>query len=312
MGGSGGGGSGGGSYFPRTPEKNVESLTRRAQEQAERDRGDAEANQTLLSLLSQYNERDTDVVAERLESLLDSIGSGIEVEKILFGGSVAKHTYVDGLSDVDALVVLDDTETDSPSEVRSAFRSLLERRLPMRRIEGIREGDLAVTVTYTDGMEIQLLPAVRSGQDLAIAESSGERWSHVRPRAFQERLRAVNQAQSSAVVPTIKLAKSAIANLPDDRRLSGYHVEALAVEVFRDYQGRKTPVAMLRHFVAEAAERVRTPIPDPTGQSRSVDEYLGPVGSTARKLVSDSLATLSRQLRAARTAERWKELIDGE
>jgi hypothetical protein len=182
----------------------------------------------------------------------------------------------------------------------------------MTRVESIEEGVLAVTITYRDGMQLQLLPAKRVGDTVAIASASGQRWSRIEPATFRKALTAVNQSQAGAVIPAIKLAKSVIANLPADRQLSGYHVEALAVEAFQAYDGRKTPSAMLKHFFAAASDRVRTPIADVTGQSRAVDAYLGEAESTQRKLVSDTLATVSRQLQSADSPERWRALVIGE
>ena len=48
---------------------------------------------------------------------------------------------------------------------------------------------------------------------------------------FADTLTAANKACSGKVVPTIKLAKVLLSDLPDGRRPSGYHLENLAVEV---------------------------------------------------------------------------------
>ena len=308
------GSSGSGGFLPqKPPSAQIDSLVKKAQEQAARDKGEAAANQELLDLLAAFNDRDVDSIRERIEAVGESLGSEVEVDAIVFGGSVAKHTYVDGLSDIDALVILEASGgAEAPADLKALFHDLLERKLPMGQVETIREGDLAVTVEYRDGMELQLLPAKRSGDQVAISDMTGRAWSHINPTAFTRALTEINQAQAGAVVPTVKLAKSMIANFPEDRRLTGYHAEALAVEVFQGYDGRKTPVAMLRHFFKAAADRVRSPMQDPTGQSATVDGYLGPSGSTKRKVVSDTLATMARALQSASSADRWRQLVTGE
>jgi len=58
-------------------------------------------------------------------------------------------------------------------------------------------------------------------------------------------------------------------------RMKGYHVEALAVEAFTGYQGRLSRADMLIHLCRTAADRVRAPIPETTGQSDYVDPHLG-------------------------------------
>ena len=81
----------------------------------------------------------------------------------MFGGSVTKHIYVDGLSDIDCLLVVNDTSLEhaGPKNTLVAVKNILSARL-MGRAEVVA-GRLAVTVQYGDGMEIQLLPAIRSG-----------------------------------------------------------------------------------------------------------------------------------------------------
>ena len=98
------------------------------------------------------------------------------MERLLFGGSVAKRTYVDGLSDVDALVLLegDSLKEMSPEEVRRDFAESLRRALPQGNVQEIREGAIAVTIEYNDGTEIQLLPAVRTADGISISSPDGK------------------------------------------------------------------------------------------------------------------------------------------
>ena len=89
-------------------------------------------------------------------------------------------------------------------------------------------------------------------------------------------------------MPTIKLAK-AIADCyvrRPSRKIAGYHIESLAIEAFRDYQGPLDSKAMLRHLFGNSIRAVLTPIADSTGQSSYVDEYLGPANSRRRRRVS--------------------------
>ena len=159
------GGSGGtGSYFSVGDAKALEQQARRRLEQS---RLDAAVNSLLQHELTDINDRDTDLTNERLEAIEQALGSKIgEVERLLFGGSVAKHTFVNGLSDIDALVEITEEGISerSPAEVGSGFATALKQALPQGDVEDIRLGRLAVTVRYLDGTEIQLLPAIRVGR----------------------------------------------------------------------------------------------------------------------------------------------------
>ena len=304
------GGSGGtGSYFSARDAKALEVQARRRLEQS---RLDSTVNALLQHELTGINDRDTDLTNERLESIEQALGSRIgEVERLLFGGSVAKHTFVNGLSDIDALVEIaeEGVSQRSPDEVKDNFATALKQTLPQGDVEEIRQGRMAVTVKYLDGTEIQLLPAIRVGDELAVSSWDSKSWMSIRPRNFARSLTTTNQSQGGAVIPAIKVAKAIFANKLGDDGPSGYHVEALAVEAFQRYSGPKTPKAMATHLVRSASERVLRPIRDITGQSRYVDESLGEGNSVPRRALSRRLGGLARTMENTQSIEDWQGLI---
>ena len=270
---------------------------------------DTAINTRLADLLAQYNDRDVDLVRSRLEDMQDALKDALETTiDLRFGGSVAKHTYVDGLSDVDSLAVLRDPNLDSLSaeQVLDSFAETLKRELGYE--VHVSEGQLAVTVVYPDNMKIQLLPAVKTATGVRIPAGFGNGWSSViRPQAFAARLTELNQANAGRVIPVIKLAKAALSNLPDDIRPSGYHLESLAIEAFRQYNGPKSYKAMLQHFFQTSSEQVRFPIRDNTGQSVLVDQDLGEANSRRRQNLS---GVMDRTARRMSNADRSGSLDD--
>jgi hypothetical protein len=69
---------------------------------------------------------------------------------------------------------------------------------------------------------------------------------------------------------------------------------------------------MLQHFFASAPRLVREPMRDPTGQSRFVDDHLGPSNSVERLTIADSLDRIGRRLRnadGAQSLEQWRDLF---
>jgi hypothetical protein len=272
---------------------------------------ETESSEIINSLLGELNNRDAEGINANLENIRQAIADEIEgTIDLRFGGSVAKHTYVDGLSDIDTLVLLNKSELKgkSPREVKEYFLAQLRNHLP----DGtpIDSGALAVTVTL-GGIDVQLLPAIKYRSGFRIADPSGEKWSVIHPRRFSTLLTEVNQKVGN-VVPTIKLAKSIIADFPDSRRLNGYHIETLAVQIFREYTGPKTTKAMLKHYFAEATSLVTKPVSDITGQSVNVDEYLGAKGSKKRQTISDSLSQVARRMEKADNAhslQEWKSIF---
>lgn len=210
------------------------------------------------------------------------------------------------------MIILNKSELQglSPIEVKDYFYERLKQRLTNTEI---KQGKLAVTVKFKDA-EIQLLPAIRADNSLKIADTSGKQWANIKPEKFATLLTSVNKELNNKVVPTIKLVKSVISTLPENRQLSGYHVESLAVEIFKLYDGERNTKAMLKHFFNQAQNLVLSPIKDRTGQSIHVDDYLGQENSLQRKIVSDAIGRIGRKFKnadGAQSLEQWQSILGG-
>ena len=304
------GGSGGGGFIPPTSETLQKKIEKARKEERERLEGDV--NRFLQNLISKLSDRDAEATQQKLSEIAEKIADVAEIEQILFGGSVAKHTYVDGLSDVDALVILDEPNLKgkSPQAMINALPKTLNDNLARDKVQSIEKGKLAVTIRYRDGSEIQLLPAMRSGAKVHIADASGTGWKETMPRVFQRTLSRSNERFNQSLIPAIKLMKSITADFPKQKQITGYHVESLAVDAVRSYTGPKTPRALLVHLLGHASNRVLRPIQDVTGQSRIVDSDLGRAGSPKRRNISQALAGVKRRLEAATSVAQWKALFE--
>lgn len=308
-----GGGGGGGAFVNRSPDE-LRHLVRQAEDKTAVAAFEAEVASTLGSLLGGYNARDVETARERLDAVKADLQGSIEGSfDQLFGGSVAKHTYVDGLSDIDSLVLINDSALHgkSPQQALTRIEQILKRKL--RGQAEVSHGRMAVTIDYGDGMIIQLLPAVRAKDGrVHVPSSRRDGWSKINPVAFQEALTRRNNECGSKLVPTIKLAKAVVGQLPEAQRLSGYHMESLGIAAFRNYKGDKTTTAMLPTFFERARELVLSPIKDSTGQSVHVDGYLGPANSEERQAASHVLGRLARRMRnatAAGSTAQWRALF---
>jgi hypothetical protein len=254
------------------------------------------------------------LVSDRLTDIKGALGEEVNGSlDQLFGGSVAKHTYVDGLSDIDSLVFVNDTslEGKDPQAVLGKMERIIRQSLKGEAEVG--HGRMAVTVAYQDGMVIQLLPAVKTdGVHVHVPSSRTDGWSKINPVAFQQVLTKRNEQCAGKLIPTIKLAKAINGQLPEGQRLSGYHMESLAIAAFRDYKGTKTTTAMLPAFFERAKELVLSPIRDKSGQSVHVDAYLGAANSEARQTMSHVFGRLERRMRnatAASSTDQWEAMF---
>ena len=306
------GGSGGGGYFRSDPNDIVKKL-RESEAQTENTKYEAEVADLLGSFLTKFNQRDHEAISRHIAEIARVLEKDIEgTVDLLYGGSVAKHTYVDGLSDIDSLVILDSCELaeQSPELVKKYFAERLKERFPKTEVT---EGRLSVTVHFSDA-EIQLLPGVSCERHVKIADKTGQEWSQIRPKDFTSVLSKTNQQKGGKVIPVIKLAKAVIATLPDKHQISGYHAESLAVKIFSNFKGDLRPKTMLEHYFREASKFVRQPLRDRTGQSVHVDDYLGVQNSLERKIVSDAFSRVSRRMDNADNAgslDEWVKLFGG-
>jgi hypothetical protein len=242
--------------------------------------------------------KDTELVRERLDSAKDALQDETESSfDTLFGGSVAKHTYVDGLSDIDTLLVINGSkfEDHTPPTILERVRVILQDSLAKDVV--VDHGKMAVSITYPDGMVIQLLPALRTEEGLKVPSAQHEGWSDIDPNGFRQALTYHNDACGGKLVPTVKLAKAVIANMPEQYRLTGYHVESLAIAAFKGYEGKKTTETMLPLLFERAKSLVLAPIQDSTGQSVHVDGYLGAEHSALRQNVSHLLGRIAKRMR---------------
>jgi hypothetical protein len=304
-------GGGGSRWLGPSDADTLRVRLRQAESETKNDLYDAAVEKAIGEALAEFNDRDLEGIGEILQSVVKELGDEFEMAVDLrFGGSVSKNTYVNGLSDVDALVLLHqkDITGKSPAKIRALFADCLRARFGRDKV---REGHLAVTLSTGD-QEIQLLPAVKKGDGYKIASTRGKEWSTIRPRAFLDQLTHANRLMNAKLVPTIKIAKAIIAKLPERRQLTGYHTEVLAVNIFRGYAGPKTTKNMLRYLFDRLPNAVRTPRRDVTGQSLYLDDYLGSRDSPQRRVTADAIDRVARTIRKADGAQSvgmWRELL---
>ena len=152
-------------------------------------------NQWCEELLATYTRSNQQAVAGYLENLRNSLrNAGNHTVQTMFGGSVRRGTDVAGLSDVDALLIVNDSSLENrpPEEVIAYVRDVIERQLSFGIFNTVSAGNLAVTVKQYDGTEIQILPAIRTASGgIRIAEPGSTGWSKVaHPERFAEELSA--------------------------------------------------------------------------------------------------------------------------
>src|SRR5688500_11974232 len=97
------GGSGGSFFHESSSAPEDISKKIREQEVSSKDNAfEAEVAGLMRELLANVNDRDSETLQAHLQTIKDALDLGIDGSiDLRYGGSVSKHTYVDGLSDID-------------------------------------------------------------------------------------------------------------------------------------------------------------------------------------------------------------------
>lgn len=270
-------------------------------------------NNYLNEVLTHINQRDTEKINQRKEEILRILKAEFEeVVDLTTGGSYSRYTYVNGLSDVDILIDLGNysasgiTGKENSEIILQYVADRLEQRYPRTEM---KVGKMAVTLKFSDGIEIQVIPAFRhySGHKIPDPDSSG--WISTYPKKFAEDITELNKKTGGKVKPVIKLTKYMLAN--NNIEVRSYHLENLAIEAYKNYTGSQTPYEMLIHLMNQSKTRVLRGMDDPSGQFERIDAHLGPRGSLKRQQLSRELRNLEARLKNAKSAEECKKIVEG-
>ncbi|KIL13614.1 CBASS oligonucleotide cyclase [Bacillus sp. FSL M8-0266] len=303
-----------GSSWNSIPSKTLSELEAEREDQVEQQRFESELNEFIRELFLNINDRDVEGIRNHLDTLKLAIEKELEGSvQMIFGGSINKNTYISGISDVDMLVQINDKNLSGakPFEVMKTIKDKINKRLPNTEVT---IGNLALTVKFSSGHEIQLLPSIKTSTGYKIAKANDNSWSNViKPKNFAEKLTRVNQENGNKIVPLIKIIKKINSTLPQNKQLSGYHIESLAIDAFKNNnQAPRSYKGLVEYFYQHAEKAVLNPIRDSTGQSIHVDTYLGEVKSSKRREVSKVLnRVLSRIERANKSysIDEWKKIL---
>lgn len=259
----------------------------------------------LQEKLVEINAHDYNAINRHKKLIEDKLKNEFEVENVRFGGSHSTHTDVKNLSDIDMLADLGNFTADKSSDqVINDFANAIRERLPNTTISS---GVMAVTVEFSDGLQVQVLPAFRYRDGYRIPDPNGKGWISTYPNRFSRELTSINQKQSRQVVPTIKLIKSICD--ANNVKVSSYHVSNMAVNVFKHYAGPMTQQKMLQHFFNKAKSLCLRPTVDPSGQTQYID---GDLSSSERKRMAGNFAHIENKIRKATESpslDKWKDIF---
>lgn len=236
----------------------------------------------------QYRNEAADLINEEIDGPVD----------IVYAGSVAKGTYVEGVSDVDIHVRVNGTslEGKSPAEVKAYIRQQLAKS---PNVKTTTETSKTVTATYKDGTEMQFVPVIRTKNGYRVA--NGNRWSNVvYEDCFRRDFQRTNKKCGGRLTTLVRNLKKDNAKRPKSQQMSGHHIEAMANRIFKQAPASKTRSlkSMSEYYHRHASRHIRHRMRDITGQSDYVDKRsLGGPDSSSRRVLSRRFSARADRLR---------------
>lgn len=218
------------------------AIARSLEQTRQRDEA-TELARVFADTLDEINQFDTEALQRHRDTVCDALGTEFDVYDVHGGGSRTRRTYVNGLSDVDFLLDLGPYSSsslpnkDDPATVLNAMVERLGRRLPGTDIS---TGRMAVTIRFSDGHELQVLPAFRYHSGYRVPDPQGSGWVVTRPRRFAELLRARNAEVGGKLLRTIKLGKLICGEAGVD--IKSYHLENIALKAFSNTIPAPAPI----------------------------------------------------------------------
>lgn len=219
--------------------------------------------------------------------------------KVELAGSAEKDTFNEGISDIDLRAVTDNgTLLGLPPRV--AKKLILKQIASIDEKTKPRLGHQTVTISKK-GHDYQIIPVVKSKGTTYVPSEDGRYWKAVDLHAFDRELHKLNKRTGGRFCEAVRFVKI-LSNqyMPKQFRLSGYHIETMALEILRNCPSSMDRTKMVDTILNSIPSRVRYYSPDITGETKAVDHDLGSSYNNNRKYISKHYRNLRDIFRQCR------------
>jgi hypothetical protein len=211
-----------------------------------------------------------------LEECTDSCRRVFANCEFSISGSLWKHTFAFGVSDIDVLCAFNSREL-SPNHVVSRLASAFSStRTP------IIAHQTHVTLPSPFGVTIDIVPVVVDSGEIALIHSSGGRWVRARPELFATVLQQANLSSQNTLKPSIRVLKSLLSRCSSAPLLKGHHIEAICVHAASEFAGTFKITTLLEFILSQLPRLANLHFVDTSGQLQFIDDYLGASDSDER------------------------------
>lgn len=217
-----------------------------------------------------------------LEKCTDSCQRVFANCEFAISGSLWKHTFAFGVSDIDVLCSVNSSEL-SPHHVVSRLASAFSST------SSIIKHQTHVTLPSPFGVTIDIVPVMVVSGEIVLIHSSGDRWVRARPELFATVLHHANLSSRNTLKPSIRVLKSLLSRCSFAPLLKGHHIEAICMHASSEFAGNFKVTTLLEFILSQLPRLAGLHLVDTSGQLRFIDDYLGASDSNERRRLSTYL-----------------------
>ncbi|MFO0807543.1 MAG: CBASS oligonucleotide cyclase [Gemmataceae bacterium] len=211
----------------------------------------------------------------RQANLRANIARELTVLDSFLTGSYQRSTMIAPLkdADIDVFLVLDAGYYDAGPNACANLLDRVKRAIAKhyRETTGVSRNGQAVTVYFSD-FTVDVVPAFyRQGGGYLIPNSIEKRWIGTDPKRHVALWSERNAARGGKLVPLLKMLKAW--NRAHSRKLRSFHLEALALDIFRNLP--ITEYWTAAHDFFRSAQSMFAYTTDPAGYGGILASYLG-------------------------------------
>ncbi len=204
--------------------------------------------------------------------------------KFIISGSLLKETYIDGISDIDILIPINESiySNYSPNEIiESLFNYELDTDFEKYFISANKN---ALRLRFKN-LWIELVPVRISDSNLLFPNKNGKYWKEIHPNKVTYKIKELEKQSKHMISLTIRIVKVILLRLFRLYEINSYIIEFIIIE-FISYKKEDDLLELILVSLKLIRDRILYPISDVTRQYKYIDQNLGVALSDERKRLS--------------------------
>lgn len=237
-------------------------------------------------------------ISERREPLIKEVQQTFRSPAVRPIGSHARGTNIPPVGDIDLMLVLERSRSDTPTLLLAEVREALGKKYPNIRLQ-----NRSVGILFRD-FRFDIVPALRRPRGgYHIPDSQAGQFIFTNPEQHNEFAKRVDRETGAMAIPIVRMLKSW--NRQQHIGLKSFHLEVMVLRALGTKP--KSYIEGARDALRSMARAVRSSCGDPGESGNRLDTYLSDI---ERAHVSRQCEQASEQLTRAILLEQQGDLAE--